>query len=572
MKKILFVILFVLFFSSSIKAENVFADINFEKTNEIYRIKTEDESIYPVGLAYLNEHSSLAYFIDIINNHRFIYKKVGVNEDYKTLSNNICRQVFDGSPKEADRGRQGNPSCFDSRDEVISGEKGKLIYRPVSVAFSGGLGNKIEESKALKELALNECEVINNKNWYSIPNGSWYQTWFAASSPTNISYDIFYDRWEEKYDYFIEEIWRGDSLYKAFERNAALLSSKRLLRAKVDGALEKFEDSELKLVMELPYKTSFFMLPGRINKESKFGCYYWYGNDSGQFFISGSKTSIQPIYESKDADNRFACYGTAITGVRKYYILGTDILKQWLKNYGFPNEKAECSNVAFVALENSLKSMIYIYSRPENCLYRFIINEEKSVEIGLPKKINVDFKIAAMTVSEKGSLYITPEIIVKPKPELDNMEGIEMETSVVTYQDNNASIKKSLEKIEDKDWNSDSDEAFNARSQMLNLLTCDADCLLILSRAYYQHFYELPFGNDKFDKLDYELFVGKEFFSCKLSFKNISVGKLNGNLESLMFESKKPGNHANQIEYGAPGYVNSLRIPKRIYLAVQRKN
>ena len=562
MKCRVFLLLFVLnCFFSPVYSEEVCAGINFEKAQEIYRIKTDNESISPVGWFLSSENQICGFFIDIIKNYRFIYREKESETDYEPLTGNIYRQVFDGNLSESDMGRAGHQTCYDSREGIIPGENGKVVYRPATAAFSAGTGNKIDKAKAEEELIPNECEVIENKNWYEIPNGSWYQSWISVSSGTNHSYDIFYDRWDEKKDNYLEEVWRGDSYSKAFDRIVGIVPLKRLLRARVDGALEEVENGKLKPVLDISYKSSFYMLPGSFNRESKVGCYYWYGTQKGNFNLEGAKVDIDPIYESLEPDSRFICYGTAITGIRKYYILGTDILKEWLKKYSFPTEKCECTNIAFVALEDVFKTMIFVYSKPEDCIYRFIIDEDNDIQVGLPKKIKVDFKISAMTVGKKGILYLIPEIETKAKPDINNLDGIDMETCIVLSSDKEAPVIKNH-------GDAESNENYEERVKTLNLLTCNADCQMILSRAYYQRFYELPFGSDEFKKLEYELFLGKEYYSCKISFKNIKMSKLDGNLDLLLEESKKPGNLVNQIEDKVPGYDNTFRKPKSCYLAV----
>ena len=548
-------------FLTPVFSEEVCVGINFSNSHDIYRIKTDNESVNPVGWFFSTDNKIYGYFIDVINNHRFICKQNESEEVFEPSIGNLYRQVFDGLALESDMGRAGHSTCFDSRDRLIPGENGKSVYRTKTSVFSAGTGSKVDESKALSELVTNECEIKQNKNWYMIPNGSWYQTWFSVASGTNLSYDIYYDRWEEKKTIFFEEVWRGDSLYKAFERPIGIVPNKRLIRAKVDGALEEIEDGAPKTVLETAYKSLFYMLPGSYNKESKAGCYYWFGTQKGEFNIESVKTDIEPIYESLDPDSRFVCYGTAITGLRKYYILGTDILKQWLKKYAFPTDKCECTNVAFIALENGFKTMIFVYSKPEDCIYRFIIDEDNEITIGLPKKTKIEFKVAAMCVSKRGTLYLIPEIELKEKPEIDNFDGIEMETSVVEKTDKEIPVFQSRS-------DSDSDENFEEKNKILNLLSCNADCNLILSRAYYQKFYELPFGADTVKKLEYEMFLGKEYFSCMISFKNIRMSKLDGNLDILLEESKKPGNHVDQVKDKVPGYDNTFRKPESYYLAV----
>ncbi len=561
-KRVTGLILLISSFLSPVFSEEVCVGFNFEKSHEIYRVKTDNESVHPVGWFLTTDNQIYGYHIDAINNHRFIYKQKESDGEYEASSGYLYRQVFDGAAADSDLGRAGHQTCYDARDKVIPGENGKIVYRTDSVVFSGGTGNKTDEAKAKEELVSNECEIIKDKNWYAIPNGSWYQTWFPISSGTSVSYDIYYDRWEEKKEVFLEEVWRGDSFYKAFDRPVGIVPQKRLLRAKVDGSLEEIDNGKLNNILEVSYKTSFYMLPGSYNKESKMGCYFWCDNKKGNFCIDGAKIDIEPIFESSEPEARFVCYGTAITGLRKYYILGTDILKQWLKQYSFPTDKCECSNVAFVSLENSFKCMIFVYSKPEDCVYRFVIDEDNDIKVGLPKKTKIDFKVASMVVSEKGSLYLIPEIEVKPKPDFNNLDGIEMESSTVVK------IDKEIPGFSGNENNSDSNESFSAKMKMLNMLTCNADCNLILSRAYYLKFYELPFGSDVANKLEYELFLGKEYYSCKLTFKNIRMSKLDGNFEILLEELKKPGNQASQIEDKVPGYDNTFRKPESCYMAV----
>ena len=563
MKNKVIVHLFIIItcFISPVFSEEVCLGINFNNSHEIYRLKTNNKSIDSIGWFLSTDNYIQGYFIDKINNHRFIYKQKESQEDYVLSPNLIYRQIFDGSVSESDMGRAGHSTLSDSRDKIIPSEKGKIVYRTASAVFSAGTGQKVDESKAKEELIANECNILENKNWYAISNSSWYQTWFPISSGTNLSYDIYYDRWEDKNSVYLEEVWRGDSLSKAFERPIGFVPMKRLLRAKVDGALEEVEDGELKTVLEVPYKCSFFMLPGSYNKESKIGCYCWCETKNGGFYINGQKEKIIPVYESLDPEKRFVCYGTAITGFRKYYILGTDILKEWLKKYAFSTEKCECTNTAFVSLENSFKSIIFVYSEPEDCIYRFVIDEESDIVIGLPKKTKIDFKIAAMKVGETGTLYLVPVIEQKEKPEINKLEDINMETSTIVKTDKEIPTVK-------KDDSGEQSENGEEKNNEFDSIFCNADCNLILSRAYYQKFYELPFGFDNVRKLDYEIFLGKEYFSCIISFKNIRMSKLNDSLDILIEESKKPGNSVSQIEDKVPGYDNTFRKPESYYLAV----
>lgn len=560
MKNNLLLCFFLFFLSTPAFSEEVYVYINFhDNNNQLYRIRTNNETQKSVGLCFSKNIQISGYFIDSVKNHRFIYGASVDETSSKVLTEPIARQVYDGDIKNADLGRAGHPCSYDSRGELVLGEKGKAVYRSPRAVFSAGCGKKIEQFDAKKNIEIGECEVIEGKNWYMIPNSSWYQTWHNTKG----SYDIFYDSWEKVNKNYLEDFWRSPTFYKAFDRIIASIPMKRLKRAKVDSALEKVEDGELKNILEVLPKLDFFMLPASYNRENQVGYYHWQGNKKGLIRIGSTKVNIEPIFESLEPDNRFVCYGTAITGVRKFYILGTDILKEWLKIFGMSTEGAECTKAVSVSLDKSLRSMIYVYSEPEKSVYRFILTEENQIEIGLPKKIKLDFKVAAMFVTSEGKLYLIPKIESRSKPTLNSLEDICIETSRIVYKDGNSNPLSEIY--------SESKEDYEARINLSKLLTHDADCDLILSRAYYQRFYELPFGSDRVKKLDYEIFLGKEFYSLKLSFKNITMAKLESGLEILLEEAKREGNLIGNIEDKVPGYQNTFKKPEKYFLAVDEK-
>ena len=561
MKNNLFALLLAIGAAMPVFADEVFVDISFKENDEIYRVTTNDEQSCPIGLYYCPDNKLNGYFIDKLGNHRFILKNDATEGDYVASSNQIYRQIFDGPASESDRGRAGNATCYDSRDKLVSGENGKIVYRTPSVAFSSGTGKLATAEEAMKNLVDGECVPVEGKSWYKIPNSSWYQTWNKASG----SYDIFFDRWEEKQTVYSEDFFRGEPINKAFNQKIAAIPTRQLMRAKVDGALEEVEDGALKAVLKADYKHQMFLNPELRRLANKMGCYYWNGTSKGSFIIDQKAVEIEPLVETTDPDNRFVCCGTSITSLGKYYVLGTDVLREWLKNSGMPTDKAECSNVVSIALHKTLKTMVFVYSRPENCIYRFIIDESDKYDVGLPKKYAVDFNVKAMAITAEGNLYLVPEVVSKEKPTLANLEGIEMETCRVLESDNQQTSSSNTPDPETQ-------ESFEVRTKMLNLLTTNAECMIILSRAYYQDFYELPFGAEAVKKLDYSIFLGKEFFCSNASFKNISLATLDANLDVLLEVAKKTGNHIDEVIDTVPGYPNTYRKPEGYFLTVNNRD
>lgn len=337
---------------------------------------------------------------------------------------------------------------------------------------------------------------------------------------------------------YIEEFYRGEPIYKAFDKPFA----------KFDSSLKHY----------------IFMKPELNNRVDKIVCYCWHEDNKGYFIVDGEKVSeIKPAVESKDKNNRFVCFGISVAISDNYYVLGTDILKDWLKKYGMSTEKSECSKVAFLSMPKSQKTLIYIYSKPENCVYRFIIDEAREFKVGLPKKYEIDFAINSMTISEDGTLYAIAEVVEKPKPTLDDLDEIEMETNLILSSSKDSDI---LLADGSKEHN---EEALANRIKLKKILTTDAECQIVLSRAYYQYFYELPFGEDEFEKLEYSLFLGKNYYSAKLSLKHISLATLDSDLYTLTEVAKRKGNHIDEIVEGAPGFSNSFKKPLGYHIAVK---
>ncbi len=567
--KSIFALLMAMGVAAPLFAQEVFLDVLFEnKAESLYRIKTDNEHSKPIGLYNENITENIGYYIDNVRNHRFIKLDDNASDTYSAATQPIYRQIFDGAILEADRGRAGNASCSDEREAAVPGEKGKGVYRTEGAVYSAGLGEKTDEAVARKNLLNGEYESVEGKNWYKIPNGSWYQSYSHSSDKK--SYDIVFDRWDEKIQSIRDEYWRGEPLGRALEKPLGIFSDKKLLRASVDGALEKLSDGALKTVAESKGNYTFFILPERKNRDSKIGCYTWNGTGEGDFYILGNREEIKPVFESLDSEHRFVCCGTAITGVRKYYVLGTDILGQWLKTGGLNNSEAECSNVAAIPLEKTLKSLIYVYSEPENKLYRFIIDEEKEVSVGLPKQIELDFKVSAMTLDTDGTLYLSSALSEASKPEGQNVDGLVMETCSIL--NNNIPVASESTPVKDGEVPApETKEDYETRVKRANSITCDADCVAILSRTHYINFYELSFGSSEIQKIDYKVFCGKEYFGLPMTFKGIIVAKLDADLVSLMQEAKKPGNSIGVITDDAPGFPDSFNRPVRCRLAISPK-
>ena len=124
-------------------AREIYLSIDSNRSNEVYRIKTNNESEFPIGLCFTEESSVFGYFIDGMKNHHFIKANPMENTEFKTKAGTIFRQAYDGDINPAEIGQSGNKTIFDSRDSLIPGEKGRAIYRTKEAVFSAGTGKKV---------------------------------------------------------------------------------------------------------------------------------------------------------------------------------------------------------------------------------------------------------------------------------------------------------------------------------------------------------------------------------------------------------------------------------------------
>lgn len=407
-----FLVLVATFFSAPLAAsQEVFLMMNFDHFAKLNRVKTDNEHSRPLG--YTRDcRPSEYFFVDNLRNIRLFYVKPG-SEEFK-VPGHICRQVFDGLGFHADMG-VFSPQTEDQRGLIDESFVAAPVYRPLGAPFSAGPGVSIDSSAAVKALAEGETEAIKGLNWYLIPNGSWYQSWHKTSDGK--SFKILYDNWKYTVNQVVESYdYRPHAL---FDRIAGVVEDRHMIRSAVSGAMESIGD-ESTLTSRL-HKTggySIFHYRPATPDHGELFFYSWWGNSSGGLLKNGDTCDIDLVVESSDADERFLGIMAADSNSYTAYVVGTDILRLWLGNYGLDQDaqEAECSLAAFS--RNTIDGNLYMYafSRPNTTIYRFQLGGS---DVNAPDIIRTEEGIDAIIVDRSGNLYFTVQVAMPRDPDFN---------------------------------------------------------------------------------------------------------------------------------------------------------
>ncbi|MFZ2957985.1 MAG: hypothetical protein WA705_13940 [Candidatus Ozemobacteraceae bacterium] len=135
----------------------------------VYRLNNPaGEGGIPIGLLYNNFFTSIGLSVDL---NRVVYSfSETVDPGYTVVVGNISRQVLNGTqPGEANWGYH-SPYHADYHG-------GGPIYRPSGKPFSVGPGIPTTAPTSSDIAPPPSDGIYAGKQWYSIPNGAWYQMW-----------------------------------------------------------------------------------------------------------------------------------------------------------------------------------------------------------------------------------------------------------------------------------------------------------------------------------------------------------------------------------------------------------
>lgn len=537
--------LFILFCAPA-SAFEAFLFIGYSDSGRVYRITTSDENQFPVGYAFAAGPAE-GFFVDQLKNFRLLKSSPAVT--FKPVTDYIYRQVFDGNGFAADWG-YGHAQYQDQRNLINPDGSGRPVFRPTGAPFSAGPGELVADDIAMSSLQKGECEIVNSKKWYRIPNGSWYQTWFTCEGKERLSYKIYYDVWETGESACLESLWRGYTPGKVLERIAAISVDKRFRRSQVDGAMELINRNSEVADLTCPGGKSSFHIPAPQAGEGNLYVYSWTGEEVGTFFLNGQRCDEHPVFESQAANIRFAGCGFAPEGTHRLYVMGTDVLRSWLQATGTEAEQAECTQAVFAPFPEVMQTVVFVYSAGQNCIYRFVIDESKSGKVTKPEIINLKFKLASIYADAAGNLYLAtvekrPEAFLKDEDFAAGFETLEYK-----------GLQEQQVKIHDEE---------EIRKDMQ--IKRDYSGRLIFSQSSNAVLYVIYAGQSEFNRLG-SVFLDKTYFSREFAFKNVSESELSGSATDVLRIAKKPENSLTDCIGDVPGFPDQFREPTNLLISV----
>jgi len=423
---LILILLFILSGQYAVRAEDVYALFNYSEKSDVHLVFSRYGPSSPYGLVF-SAHPAADFFFDEQGRFRLVYTRRPAA--FTTAKRSLYRQVFDGLPVLADIGVEGYGQHQDQRDDLIAGQSGRPVFRSRGAPFSPGPGFMVSQSVALPALATGETEILPDKNWYEIPNSSWYQSWFASDSTGSRSYKIFYDCWEQRDVSINQSTWSGIPVAKIDDSIIGVTRDHRLLRATVDGAMQITDGSQKSgVVLNLAARAAFL----------RNAFYSWYADAPGSLAGGDNRPDCDIVIESRHPDRRFPM----LLSDKRLVVMGTDVLHAWLRASGLPPAGNECSMCAVVPADDY---GIFVHSAPDNSLYRFCVKDESVVDFKQTGKITPDFTPVAMTGDNEGNLLLggfsnAPQAMNNTDDLLMAVEAIDLLPSAPTAKDTRGTI------------------------------------------------------------------------------------------------------------------------------------
>lgn len=530
---------------SMVMADEAYVLLSYPESSKVYRVTTSDEIQLPTGYMFACEPAE-EFYVDTLKNFRLLNSVK--NEEFMPTPGFIYRQVFDDSAQAADFG-SGHAQHQDSRGLIKENQSARPVFRPLGAPFSAGTGKLVNESLALASLMGNECELVPGKNWYQIPNSSWYQSWLRQEKNKQPSYTILFDSWEERKMSYVESFWRGYIAGKALERSVGTFSEKRLQRARVDGAMEIIgNDREIREVMRSSGRATFHVsspVPG----EGELYFYTWLGSGSGKLFMNGKKAVVSIATESRDKYRRFAGLSYGHLNEKRVHVIGSDIVQKWMRLRGMPSEDVDCSQAAFHFDEVNKHLIAFVYSASHACIYRFVIDETNNGEVIGCEKIGLAFQPQSMTCAKNGNLYLTtlevvPADFASNESMIVGFEALHIDADAANSQ-------------------ARTEEEINSQLDVKR----DQKGLLVFAQTHYANLYILGAGQKELTKAG-EIFLDKEYVCCDFFIKSASNKEMIGGIAEILKLASSKGNSMSKIRRDVPGFPDQHRRPERVLASV----
>ncbi len=528
-------------FFNSLAATEAYLLINYADSAKVYRIATNNEYFLPLGYAFACSPAK-TFFVDPSKNYRL--GQLAEETSFKAAPGYLFRQVMD---KNIDGNSYSQHQ--DQRNRIAPEQEATLVYRPTGAPFSAGPGKKAGESVAMASMLDDEHPAKPGKQWYQIPNGSWYQTWNRINNNGKNTYELLFDTVEERKVNYLEEYWRGHVPGRALKGSFGYLTEKRLLRAKVDASMELINgDNKVHEILKLrgmAVAHTFSQRPG----ESDVYLYTWNGNSSGRLFVNNAPAKLQLKVESRDKTNRFCVisYDKARNPVIR--ILGSDVINSLLKQKNMMGEKPVCTKLASHFDYNTDKTTIYAFSTNNVTLFKIVLDEAKNGEPCEIEKITLPFTPASMVCDQNGKLFV-----------------VALETVPEDFS-SRENLIKGFEALNVESSKDEKNELSEAEIEAQIAITRNISGQIIFSRSHFASLFTLEPESQEFIR-GYQVFLDKDYSSCDFFLKNASNKHLIEGIEKILATGQKPGNSIGKVKAGAAGFPDQFVKPDGLLTAV----
>jgi hypothetical protein len=543
MLKIVSTLLILMIFNFAIVADasEVFLMLSFKDSSRVYRVVSDEVFMKPLGYFFPAE-KNFGMYVDAFKDFRMLKMVENPVKNWQKLDKNMVRQVFDGKISQADRGLKTR-TCSDERIQIFNEASGRPVFRSAGAPFSFGPGKKINLKPDIKNFFPGEIEIIHKKNLYQIPNDSWYQTWHKI--PESNSYAVFYDCWEKAGTGLIESFWRGETPGKVSERRLTDLEEQRLIRAKVDGALQLLPGHEMPFVaFSCEENVSWAFDAGTNYSRGRLVIYSWILNQAGRVLCKNVKEIPPVLFESLDTNKRFI-------GICQHslMVMGSDIFRNWLDLCGQKNSGKNADLAAFFNEDDGEIVDIAVFDKNSSELFMFGFNVNNA-EPELLQRIKILFKPEHMVFDHVGNLFMT--VLEKQVPVKDVFfaPGMDIETMFFDHNEDKTSYNQ--------------DEGYKSK-QVPDKITGQ----FIFSEAYNQNLYVLRRG-EKAPELIRSVYLNKNFFMKTFEILNPPADYREISYQEIANLADKKPNRISHLIDKVPNYPNQFVKPDSVCIAIFR--
>lgn len=543
-KRSIILSIFFSILSFPVLADEVYALIVKDAKSSVYRVFTNDEFRYPIGY-FFDCNKAQEIYVDKLKNFRLY--SISRDKSFYPTTRELARQVFDGKAHTSNFGFK-TQLLQDQREQIIPNSYLNPVYRPKGGFCSIDTGQTVPLNK-ISELDKEQQNIFHkDRRWYLINNGSWFQTWniIKCNNKQNKTHLVFYEREEKKQANFTEEFWRGERPGKTFSRDIGKLSTHRLLRAKVSGALEIIDEGkELNKVWQKQEFYSICLFPDNIRNNTYSTYFYnWLESESGNILINGKIEKTKPIIESKSKDYRSIGVGYGDLGVKNIYVIGTDIFRNWLQKLK-PNaysNKIQADIIKFKLPQSSFGINVYIYSNKESKLFNFFVNNDKVKTV---KEFDLPRHVQDFCISKTGDLYYAI---------LNDNRNLEVET--ITFSEE---CHKLMPKFDPDGEHSEPISTFEPVENISGKI--------IFSQSFYENIYRQNLSDNNTIKL-YSIFLHKKYYSQNFIVKKTTTEIFSLPGISFMELLKKSNSKISKLTENVDGFPDQYQKPQKVKLSI----